>query len=418
MFSYLNELKPFSCPNVLIVSENFGEVYELKHTYKRKRKILWLNEWHISEQEALFADMAAKGWQLIDIGNIFAIFEQYTPESTNFKCDIFDVNDSSDSADRLKTYQEAGWEYVTSRNYIQVFKESSGAAGTEIPVDPARHEKIADIFQRSIKKKVSAVLLATVILVILQFLTLQNDPVDNYLKDRYLFFFVIVIIYLFSIIRELTNMVQMKKLIKKLRLERQYINGVDYKLKIHQKRLSRFVMILFLTVGIIYIFPKDLKKQFPSNDLQVAQLADVLDDAEYEQINVIEAVNHYTEDSSLLVPQQYEIMQSVDVVSQTNDQIYNPSIWSYRYEARNEWLAKKFLQTLKQEQSDNVKSYEQISDDRFDELWIKRDQENVELLIRNAKEIHGFSFYSTERIAGVTEKALVRIDELYNQQLN
>lgn len=386
---------------------------------RRKRRVIWLNVWHIREQEAWFADMAAQGWQLVDVGNIFVTFEQANPQNTNYRCDIFDPDDPNER-NRIQFYRESGWEHVATRQYIQIFKEMADGKSKEVPADPARQKYTAEILNKRIKKKAGTAILATLVAVILQFLTLQNNPIGNYLEDGFIFFLIIAIIYIYSIVREVTSMVQMSKLVKKLTPGKLHGDGVNYQWKMHQKRLISIVMTMFVALLIIYastsMFSYDIGEEIPQGDLHVVQRSDVIDESEYEQVNITgedySLYNYYAESSSLFVPEQYELHDNVDVVSKNNGKTYSLSIWSDYYVVRNEWIAKQFIKTLKKEYTDDARDFKNVEDDRFDELWIHRDKKNVEILIRKANEIHRFSFYSTKQMDGVTEKVLVKIDDL------
>src|SRR5690606_22448213 len=115
---------------------------------------------------------------------------------------------------------------------------------------------------------------------------------------------------------------------------------------------------IIILVGLITVFANLINTlqddRFPpilDGDLPVVQLADFMDESQYHLIDDDPRSNYFKVDSSIFVPKQYELRQTVEVPSvmwEDNSGIYSPAIWSDGYSVRNEWLAIKFVQKLKE----------------------------------------------------------------------
>lgn len=85
----------------------------------RKKKFI-ISQDFISkfENEAWFSYMAGQGWHLMDIGDIFAVFEKGQPKDICYRAEILEAEKAEE---KRKEYELEGWEYKGNNNHFYVF---------------------------------------------------------------------------------------------------------------------------------------------------------------------------------------------------------------------------------------------------------------------------------------------------------
>ncbi len=99
-----------------------------------KYKLLFHPEdYCIGENERFYTDMAGRGWRLEHRGVELSRFKKCDPSDDIYR---IEVDYSEFDEDRLDLYADCGWEFVTKKGYINVFRASSGAEPPELYPDP------------------------------------------------------------------------------------------------------------------------------------------------------------------------------------------------------------------------------------------------------------------------------------------
>lgn len=314
--------------------------------------------WQIAEQEAWLSEMAAKGWKLTKMTRMTAHFKKTAPQTITFKTDIF-KEPINQIPERLQQYEQAGWKYVASRDHLHFFRNEPNSSVKEIHTDPIHQAETINLLKRMLKVRAYGILLISLIGVALSVLMLILDPVRNYLNDEFLFPVIQILIIIGINLMFSKGLIHLNKLIKILHSQKRIQPVPDFRKKYYQKKIIALSLISFFAVVFIYEISKSgnttLAKSFPpipNEQLPVVKMEDFTDNTNhepyfYEQNNNRD--NYYSVNSSILVPEQYELNQLVKVEGEKWEDgsgTYRPSLTSRQYIVLNEVLAKRLFQHL------------------------------------------------------------------------
>ncbi|MFS1517322.1 DUF2812 domain-containing protein [Bacillus sp. SCS-151] len=386
---------------------------------KLKKKFLWLESWYIEEQEAWFSNMTLEGWKLINIGHFFATFEKSEPEKVNYRCDIFKVNDQY--YNRIDFYQQAGWEHIGSRGFVQIFRGSDDVT-SEIHTDASELAETVSLLKRDITKRCWMVLFLSIIIIILQMSTLFIDPVDNYVEDNFIDAAVMILIYVSVCFNMITGMFHLSKLMKKMKAGHLFDRKLDYKKKMNRSKMIGSGTIALATIWMIYIVSNTIMyitqerfPEIPNKELPIVHMSNVFDNFEYVTRNgeIDRRANFYTEQSSILVPNYYELEEQVIVPNTMWDDksgVYRHSLKSYGYEIRSEWLAKTFTQSLKDKYTNDYDGfYEQQFHSEFDELWLRKTDTKSDFIARKGRFVYRVVYRGMESTEDIIDLSFAKV---------
>ncbi len=382
----------------------------MKH--KLKRKMIWLDEWNMREQEAWFSDMALDGWKLTKLGRVFATFEESEPREIVYRCGVLDDDDQANQQ-KIELYRKSGWEFVGSRKYLSIFREVENEQTSEVYTSPVERARTLSILQENFKKKGLLTIVLSIFLIILNVFTSQIDPVQNYLIDGFIYSIYTIVIYIFVIIHMISGMVHIRKLIKQLTTEETDQHLINYDRIVNRKKLLKICEIIFAITLIIFTI-ETIKSDgnwyegIPEENLPVLQLPDIMDEGEYEQTIADHYEYYYYVSSSILVPKQYELFQSI---LESNGEVGNLSISSHSYEARNEWLAQKLAQALVKKYSEFQPVYTLVSHEVFDALWVGKDHLNLAFIVRKENTVYHLQYNGTNIDDEKEKMILLKIEE-------
>lgn len=382
-----------------------------------KRKFIWINVWEIEEHEAWFSDMAQKGWHLVKMNMWTAVFKKGEPEDANFRCDTFKVNHPVGN-ERIEQYQEAGWEHVASRNQLQVFKEMNGQTK---PVD--RTETI-QAFKRNIDIRGIVTIVLTIILFGILIGKLQIDPIRNFIEEGFIESLVFIYLYSYICWMMIQGMIHLSKLEKRLQTG-EASPKVDYKKKLKRKMITGTILQVVILAWVVSVFAnlievitEERHPKIPSRDLPVVKMSDILNHSNFNRTTMNglsegNLLNYYTVNSSILVPNQYELHEDIEVpgvLEQDGTTTYSPSLRSYRYDVRTAWLAKKFTNELREKNSRYNENYQLVQQSRFDELWISTEGRKSAFIARFENHVFYIVYYGKKPIEGIIEQAYKKIN--------
>ena len=217
-------------------------------------------------------------------------------------------------------------------------------------------------------------------MILLNYSTLRIDPAGNYLSDNLIPPISSIIIYIFVAIQMITGTIHMRKLIKQLKLEEVDGGYIDYRWRANKKKFVSIcgaiiigASVVFAIIAISNANDREWYVEIPRGDLPVVQLSDIMNETEYEQVTIPDDYglydNGYKGYTSMLVPQQDELHQSVFVDGDEADHL---SITSYIYEGKSEWIAQKLAQALSKEYAGSEIAYKPVSHEEFDVLWLEK----------------------------------------------
>jgi hypothetical protein len=293
----------------------------------------------------------------------------------------------------------------------------NGENSLEIHTDPIEQAETLSILKKDKTKRGILTLLLSVITIMLIVGTHQIDPVSNYLDDKYIETIVLAITYMSISITMVNGMIHMSKLMKRLKSGSLLEHEKNYHRKIKRNKVVGKTVIFILSLWVITVlfnltksFQGDRFPAIPKKELPIVQMSDFIDDFTYIDE---ERLNYFKENSSILVPKQYELEQTVEVPGETredNSDIYSPSISSFGYEVRSEWLAKKFVQDLKEKYTYYSENYVKVPDSKFDELWLSQGGFNAAFIARKQNKVYRVLYYGKGTIDEIIERTLAKAE--------
>lgn len=392
---------------------------------KIKKKFLWLDGWNIEEQEAWLTDMASKGWKLISTEGSFAKFEQCEPSKVNYRCDVFKLNDTQESSP-IELYEEAGWEYVSSRGLVHIFRSHEDANIVEIHTDPVEQAETISVLKKDITKRGMLIVFLSMLIILLTLITLRIDPVGNYLSNKFVEVMVIILAYMYISTNMIGAILHMSRLIKKLKSGNLFEHKIEYKKKMNRNKtiaiLFNGIALLWVVsvfVGLIGTITKDRFPPIPEGDIPLVRMSDIMDESSYiRRVSIYknkgDRGNYYLASSSLLVPKQLELNESVEVPGVMwgdNSGVYSPTIYSYIYETRGEWIAKNLTKELVEKYNYYTEEgYRYENKSGFDELWVEEEENSFAFIGRVGKNVYRIVYYGKEPYEQIAKLVLEKMD--------
>lgn len=113
---------------------------------KRLKKIFWFDPYECRGAENFLADMARKGWKLVDVVNSSFYFEPCEPQELRYAVKVFggasdlDLSPSGQTLSYVEFCEAAGWHFVTSQGKMHFFYTKDTQA-REIETDSRMERK-------------------------------------------------------------------------------------------------------------------------------------------------------------------------------------------------------------------------------------------------------------------------------------
>ncbi|MBU9712140.1 DUF2812 domain-containing protein [Evansella tamaricis] len=376
---------------------------------KQLKKYLWLDIWDIEEQQEWFAHMAQQGWMLIDIQKWYGIFEKCEPQQAEFRCLILSKDGDSESV-QLDFYEKLGWEHVADRGVLQVFRKKDEVISSTLQTDHLESQSnTLNLLKKNMMWRSIMTVILTILMIGILAWKLQIYPISNYLDDGYLEVLIYLIIYIGISSVMLRAMFHISKLRKKIE-KGQLLQRKVYQGKMLQNKVFAGIIIflagawlLYVLVNLAITITMDNYPEIPEGKLPIISMSDILEqtDYDYEHTGNGDPLNYFRKERSLLVPKQYELMENVvvpDLNWNDNSGTYSPTILSFGYEVRWEWLAKKFLDDLMETYSWAMDQYEESEHKNFDKLWISETEFRTVIIIRQGTSVYHVIYYGDEPV--------------------
>ena len=118
-------------------------------------------DYRLGENESFYADQAARGWKLEKRGGYFSSFTRVNPKREMYRVEL---DPREPTAEKLALYEECGWEWVTKRDTVNVYRAPEGSGAPELYTDA---EGLAGSIRRIRRRYVRDFLLLTVLLPLL-----------------------------------------------------------------------------------------------------------------------------------------------------------------------------------------------------------------------------------------------------------
>lgn len=176
----------------------------------RERKRIFTNFSFYDPQtiQSKLEEMAAKGWMIQKVGNLFWIFEKIPPQRLRFAVTYFpgasefDPRPSQKQLDKEDFCAQDGWKLVLRWDAMQIFCNDREDA---VPIETDPVPQVENI-RRVMKKKVFATQLFTAVFMLwyvyFQLTRIWKDPADYLSNGFYLFSLPLWVLLFFAAIRE------------------------------------------------------------------------------------------------------------------------------------------------------------------------------------------------------------------------
>lgn len=338
--------------------------------------------------------------------------------------------------DRIQLYNDAGWEYVTSKKYMYVFREREANKAVEIHTDSTLQAETIETLKKSIWRSGIAIVLTTLFMLVLTIWNVSAMTSYDLLSNNILFYIILLVIYLPLTIHWLSGMIHISSLIKRMKQGKGLQHHKPYKNKLNRSRFGNLLIVMiYLSLFIFWLNVEgtlskaDSYPEIPSEQLPVVSLTDIenvnLDQVTY-QTNGIEREmqNYFLEKASILVPKQYILHQQfiipeMDWEHDTGN--YQPTIRSSKYVALSEGIAKKLVEALREEETNwsalriegtkwsNTESLAETKINGFDEVWLIESDTDIKIIARSDKSIYDLYYNGNQSNIEIPEM-LTEID--------
>ena len=108
----------------------------------RRRYRFHPGDYELGENEKFYSDMEAQGWRLVSRGAFLSRFAPADPSAARYRVEVAEENyyaylsDEDMDDGRLAVFADCGWEFVTGRRLLRIFRAPAGSDAPEFYMDP------------------------------------------------------------------------------------------------------------------------------------------------------------------------------------------------------------------------------------------------------------------------------------------
>lgn len=145
------------------------------------------SEYELGENEKFYGDMEAKGWRLVKRGGWLSKFAPGEPSRIRYRVEVssagfWEVGEPTEG--QLAVFEDCGWEYVSSRGFLHIFRAPEGSEAPEFYTDPAQQAQTL----KKLRRDMRIILGIWIILLGMSTIFNPNGPVNWYLSNELLQF--------------------------------------------------------------------------------------------------------------------------------------------------------------------------------------------------------------------------------------
>ena len=99
----------------------------------RRRYRFHPGDYELGENEKFYGDMEAQGWRLVSRGAFLSRFAPAEPSAARYRVEVAEENyyayltDEDMDDGRLAVFADCGWEFVTGRRLLRIFRAPAGS---------------------------------------------------------------------------------------------------------------------------------------------------------------------------------------------------------------------------------------------------------------------------------------------------
>lgn len=111
------------------------------------------SSYELGENEKFYSDMEAKGWRLVKRGGWRSKFIPVEPSQVRYRVEVsssgyWEVDGPSEG--QLAVFEDCGWEYVSSRGFLYIFRAPEGSEAPEFYADPVQQAQTLKKLRRDL----------------------------------------------------------------------------------------------------------------------------------------------------------------------------------------------------------------------------------------------------------------------------
>lgn len=135
------------------------------------------DEYELGENEKFYSDMEAKGWRLVKRERYLSKFVPAEPCQLRYRVEVSSpefLGEDGLSEGQLTVFEDCGWEYVTSRSFLHIFRAPAGSGAPEFYSDPVQQAQTLKKVCRGMWISWAIILIALAIGILITFFS--NEP--------------------------------------------------------------------------------------------------------------------------------------------------------------------------------------------------------------------------------------------------
>lgn len=110
------------------------------------------DEYALGENEKFYSDQEARGWRLVKRGAYLSKFIRVEPSRARYRIEVSApgfLEEACLSEEQVAVFADCGWEYVTDRGMLHVFRAPEGSDAPEFYADPRQQAETLKKLRRS-----------------------------------------------------------------------------------------------------------------------------------------------------------------------------------------------------------------------------------------------------------------------------
>ncbi|OEH91764.1 DUF2812 domain-containing protein [Bacillus solimangrovi] len=372
---------------------------------KTVRRLRFREFWRIGEQESWLTDMAANGLHLIKIGSIFAHFEKGEPKQMKYRLEV--AINKEITSEEVRMYNERGWDYVTTYNYLHLFSSPVERNAPELHPDPVEQSYTFEKLNKKLVRDIGLGVLGLIIIIGILYVKwfVRETPILSLINGEILFFeeiSLIYIVYLFYL--SLKAFRGVRTLREDLIGGRPIDHRAPWKGYFYLKTILTLPLIII--VGLLYIFPfaqneTSYTKTLPeeSNDLPIVRLADVEQNPDLVRFESYmrydyDLDNNYSYFWSPFAPVEYDTEEHGFIPGESWDDGYYPQIFTHIFQLTIPSMADNLVYELITLHRDEARDDEfiEIAHPQFDRLIVYEEESTKKIFASIGKAVMYVSY--------------------------
>ena len=391
------------------------------------RKLRPTNTWRIGEHESWFSDLSLKGLHLKKMGRLFAQFEKGEPKQIEYRMEV--SNTKKISSEQIDMYEENGWDYVTSSNYLHVFSSPKERNAPELHTDPAEQAFTMEQLNKEFNKNAATMTISTLLWIgILGSLwLLEKVPFLRLVEGTALYQSILSIFYLYHVSFAIRGMLAIRSLRKNL-IEGKAINHhVPWKKSLQSNKLFFTLIFAIVFINTAFVFIQIAKldtNTLPTgeSDLPFVRLADIEQNPNLERGEgyVDDGVDwgyYYQTNWSIVAPKQYDAYEAgfIDGMKWADGSgTYTPSITTKVYQLKFKSFVTPLLKDLVKWHTIGYETepFINIPHTDFDQL-ITHEQDGRKLVFASKGEVvMAIAYFGNVEMESVVEKIAEKMKQI------